>query len=100
MDAIVVRGQQAVAAAKRATGAIPIIMSGVADPVGTGMVASLAHLRVSRYLSPPYFPDREYLIGRTLPSLFRQVVQVVAGAAVASIGFAQYAACKQVRDVT
>ena len=42
VDVIVTRGQQAVAVAKRATATIPIVMATAADPVGTGIVASLA----------------------------------------------------------
>src|SRR5262249_59464881 len=36
-------GTQGVTAAKNATGTIPIVMIGVRDPVGTGLIASLAH---------------------------------------------------------
>ncbi len=43
VDVIVVRGQQAAAAAKRATSTVPIVMAVVGDPVGTGLVANLAH---------------------------------------------------------
>jgi putative ABC transport system substrate-binding protein len=39
---IVVLGGEATLAAKNATTAVPIIMAGVSDPVGTGLVASLA----------------------------------------------------------
>lgn len=42
VDVIVIRGQTAAAAAKRATDSIPIVMLFVADAVGTGIVASLA----------------------------------------------------------
>jgi putative ABC transport system substrate-binding protein len=41
-DAIVVTSSQAAAAAKQATTTIPIVMVSVGDPVGTGLVASLA----------------------------------------------------------
>jgi putative ABC transport system substrate-binding protein len=43
MDAIVASGDVNVVAAKRATTAIPIVMAIVRDPVGHGIVASLAH---------------------------------------------------------
>jgi putative ABC transport system substrate-binding protein len=44
VDVIVAEGTQGVAAAKHATETIPIVMiSGSADPVGLGFVASLAH---------------------------------------------------------
>jgi len=42
VDLIVVSGGPAVLAAKGATGAIPIVMVNVSDPVGQGFVASLA----------------------------------------------------------
>ena len=41
-DAIAANGSPAIAAAKRATGFVPIVMNEVADPVGSGFVTSLA----------------------------------------------------------
>src|SRR5215468_5304717 len=43
VDIIVVAGTPATQAAKNATKTIPIVMKNVTDPVGTGLVASLAH---------------------------------------------------------
>jgi len=43
VDIIVVSGTPATQAAKNATKTIPIVMSSVTDPVGTGLIASLAH---------------------------------------------------------
>jgi putative ABC transport system substrate-binding protein len=42
VDLLVVAGTPAAQAAKTLTGAIPIVMTNAADPVGTGLVASLA----------------------------------------------------------
>jgi len=42
VDIIVTRATTATLAAKRATTTIPIVMAAAADPVGTGLVASLA----------------------------------------------------------
>jgi putative tryptophan/tyrosine transport system substrate-binding protein len=43
VDVIVTSGTPAVVAAKRATSVIPIVFAAVGDPVGVGLVASLAH---------------------------------------------------------
>jgi putative tryptophan/tyrosine transport system substrate-binding protein len=43
VDAVVVRGTPEVLALKRASSTIPIVMSGVVDPVGSGIAASLSH---------------------------------------------------------
>ncbi len=43
VDVIVVQSTPAAQAAKRATSTIPIVMATVADPVGSGLVANLAH---------------------------------------------------------
>ena len=43
VDVIVTRGTPAALAAKQATGTIPIVMASSGDPLGTGIVASLAH---------------------------------------------------------
>jgi len=42
VDVIVTVGTPAVVTAKQATSVIPIVFAGVGDPVGTGLVASLA----------------------------------------------------------
>ena len=42
MDVIVTSGTPPVVAAKQATSVIPIVFAAVGDPVGTGLVASLA----------------------------------------------------------
>jgi putative ABC transport system substrate-binding protein len=42
VDLILTRGTPAALAAKNATGTIPVIMAGIGDPVGQGVVATLA----------------------------------------------------------
>jgi len=42
VDAIVVTGDPASAAAKKATSTIPVVIAGAGDPVGSGLIASLA----------------------------------------------------------
>ncbi|MSQ72207.1 MAG: ABC transporter substrate-binding protein [Betaproteobacteria bacterium] len=42
VDAIVAAGTQAVSAARKASATIPIVMATVGDPVGSGLIASLA----------------------------------------------------------
>ena len=43
VDAILTFSSPGVQAARKATGSIPIVFTGVSDPVGLGLVASLAH---------------------------------------------------------
>src|SRR5262249_56279809 len=43
VDVLVTSAEEATLAAKRATTKIPIVMMNVSDPVGQGIVASLAH---------------------------------------------------------
>ncbi len=43
VDLLLTRGSPAALAAKKAAGALPIVMAAHGDPVGTGLVASLAH---------------------------------------------------------
>jgi putative ABC transport system substrate-binding protein len=43
VDLMAIQGSEATAAAKQATVAIPIVFCGIGDPVGSGLVQSLAH---------------------------------------------------------
>jgi putative tryptophan/tyrosine transport system substrate-binding protein len=71
VDVIVARGTQATFAAKRATATIPIIMTGSSDPVGTGLVASLAHpganITGMSILAPDLAEKRLELLKRVIP---------------------------------
>jgi putative ABC transport system substrate-binding protein len=71
VDIIVARGTQATLAAKKATTTIPIIMTGNSDPVGTGLVASLArpgaNVTGMSVLAPDLAQKRLELLRRVLP---------------------------------
>ncbi len=81
VDAIIVRGQQSVAAAKRATSSIPIVMASVADAVGTGMVASLArpggNITGSTNMSTELAAKRVQLLQEVIPGLARVAILVL-----------------------
>jgi ABC-type uncharacterized transport system substrate-binding protein len=68
VDLILTRGTPATLAAKNATGTIPVIMTGVGDPVRQGVVASLAPGRQCHGAEPPRhgaIPET----GRTAPGI-------------------------------
>ena len=71
VDVIVARGTQATLAAKKATATIPIVMTGSSDPVGTGLVASLAHPGANvtgmSILAPDLAEKRLELLKRVVP---------------------------------
>ncbi len=71
VDVIVARGTQATLAAKRATATIPIIMTGSSDPVGTGLVSSLAqpgaNVTGMSILAPDLAEKRLELLRRVVP---------------------------------
>jgi len=78
VDVILVNVTVAAQAAKRATSTIPIVMATVADPVGSGLVASLAHpggnLTGHSLMLTELGPTRLQLLKETIPRLARVAV--------------------------
>ena len=79
VDIIVSAGTQGVTAAKNATETIPIVMIGVRDPVGTGLIASLAHpggnvTGVSGYAGLEIVAKQLELLKETVPKIRRVAV--------------------------
>jgi putative ABC transport system substrate-binding protein len=75
VDLILTRGTPAALAAKRATRTIPVVMAASGDPVGSGLVPSLAHpggnvTGLSSGITESY-PKRVELLGELLPRLKR-----------------------------
>jgi len=77
-DVIVVDGTVAALAVSRATASIPIVMTLAADPVGSGLVASLAHPggNVTGFsaMAPELWVKRLQLLKDILPELTRVAV--------------------------
>ena len=75
VDIIVSGGGNATLAAKKATRTIPIVMAGASDPIGTGIVTSLAQPGGNITGSTPINPDlsgkRLELLKETIPGLTR-----------------------------
>jgi len=78
VDVIVVETTRAALAAKRATSIIPIVMALVADPVGSGLVASLAHpggnVTGVSVMTAELSAKRLQLLKETIPRLARVAV--------------------------
>ena len=78
VDIIVTIGTPPSLAAKAATSTIPIVMAGVGDPVGTSLVASLAHpggnLTGTSNLSPPLMVKRLAPLKEARPAMKRVAV--------------------------
>jgi len=75
VDVIVVSTDGAIAAVRRETGTIPIVMTNSSDPVGTGFVASLAHpggnVTGISNISPELSGKRLELLRQVVPELSR-----------------------------
>lgn len=80
VDVIVAAGDAAIAAVTHATGTIPIVMVGSADPVASGLVASLAqpggNLTGLSALAPELSGKRLQLLREALPGVLRVAVLV------------------------
>jgi ABC-type uncharacterized transport system substrate-binding protein len=79
VDLIVSAGTQGVTAAKNATETIPIVMIGVRDPVGTGLIASLARpggnvTGVSGYAGLEIVAKQLELLKETVPKIRRVAI--------------------------
>jgi ABC-type uncharacterized transport system substrate-binding protein len=75
VDAIVAFSTLAARAAKRATNTIPIVVIGMADPVGDGLVASLArpggNVTGTTFIGPELIAKRVQLLKEIVPGLSR-----------------------------
>ena len=75
VDIVVATSTPAALAAKRATQSIPIVVPVMGDPIGSGLVASLAHpasnLTGLSSLAPELWPKRLELFKETVPRLHR-----------------------------
>jgi ABC-type uncharacterized transport system substrate-binding protein len=106
VDVIVTHSAAPVFAAKQATSSIPIVVGVAADPVGTGLVASLARPGANvTGLSTQYTdlaPKKVELLREALPSLRRLAVManIDAPGAVLEMGAAQAAGRKLGLEVT
>jgi putative ABC transport system substrate-binding protein len=80
---VIVTGQSPVAALKRATSTIPIVLAIATDPIGTGMVASLAHpggnLTGLSLQAPDLAGKRLELLREVVPTLRRLAILTNAG---------------------
>ena len=78
VDIIVAPATPAAAAAKNATGTIPIVMIGVGDPVGTGFIASLArpggNVTGSSYFVGEIYSKQLELLKETVPKVRRVAI--------------------------
>src|SRR6185437_6254514 len=75
VDVLATYGTPPSRAAKAATSTIPIVMISVGDPIGAGLVQSLAHpggnVTGNTILSPDLGPKRLQLVKEVIPSASR-----------------------------
>jgi ABC-type uncharacterized transport system substrate-binding protein len=87
VDVIVTQGTAAVVAAKEATSVIPIVVAGAGDPVGTGLVASLAqpggNITGLSSLSSDITGKRLELLREVVPDLRRLAILANIGSPIA-----------------
>jgi putative tryptophan/tyrosine transport system substrate-binding protein len=80
VDIIVVGGGTATSAAKKATSTIPIVITSASDPVGAGLVASLAkpggNITGSTLISPELSGKRLELLKEAVPGVSRMGVLI------------------------
>ncbi len=88
VDLIVVTGTVPASAAKRATSTVPIVMANVGDPVGAGLVASLArpggNVTGLSGLSPELNTKRLEVLKDAVPKLARVGLLTLTGANIAT----------------
>ena len=78
VDIIVTAGTELILAAQKASSTIPVVMAGIGDPVGSGIVASLArpggHVTGLSLVAPELAAKRLELAKETLPGLARVAI--------------------------
>ena len=83
VDVIVTQGEEAVRAVKQATSTIPIVMATSGDPVGTGLVASLArpggNVTGLSAVTPDIIGKQLQLLKEAVPKVSRVAILTVPG---------------------
>jgi putative ABC transport system substrate-binding protein len=90
VDVIVAAGNYAISTAQKATAAIPIVMVNASDPVGRGLIKSLAHPGGNTtgltHISAELVPKQLQMLHSMVPKLSRvAVLRVIANPASATI---------------
>jgi putative ABC transport system substrate-binding protein len=104
VDLIVATGGPAVRAAKKETGTIPIVMAFSGDPVGTGLVTSLArpggNVTGLSYMAPDLSAKRLELLKEAFPKVSRVAVLFDVTDAVSALEFKETQVGAQALGVT